>query len=435
LQQAAELDEKKAAGKPLGKLAGVPIAIKDNIHIRDEITSCASKFLDNYKAPFDATVTKLIKEADGLIIGKTNLDEFAMGSATDNSAMHPTHNPWNLKCVPGGSSGGSAAAVAARLCPIALGSDTGGSVRQPASFTGTVGLKPTYGRTSRYGLVAFGSSFDQIGPITNSVHDAALMHEVLGVHCSHDGTSINQPSDICNFENIQGKKIGIPRALVNMAKPEVLEAFEKSLQIFKGLGAELIDIELPILRYGVPTYYILATAEASTNLARFDGIRYGRRSQVAEGLDAIYTKSRSEGFGPEVKQRILLGTYLLSSGFQKAFYQKAQKVRTLFIQGFKAVFATCDLILTPTSPGIAFEHGSIHDPLEMYLQDMYTIPANLAGLPAISIPAGLSTQHLPIGIQLMAPQMHESKLLSAAQAFESATDHVKIPPLFDQEVL
>ena len=434
LSQAKKLDEKKALGEKLGKLAAVPIAIKDNIHIKGEFTTCSSKFLENYKAPFDATVTRLIKEADGLIIGKTNLDEFAMGSSTDNSAIHPTHNPWNLKCVPGGSSGGSAAAVAARLCPIALGSDTGGSVRQPASFTGTVGFKPTYGRNSRYGLVAFGSSFDQIGPITNSARDAALMHEVLGVPCNHDATSIQKPGDTIALEELKGVKIGVPRTFAEMAKPAVLDAFEKSVQTFKSLGVEIIDIELPVLRFGVPTYYILSTAEASTNLARFDGVRYGKRSEKAETLDEIYTKSRSEGFGPEVKQRILLGTYVLSSGFKDAYYKKAQKVRACFIQGFKETFANCDLVLTPTSPSVTFEHGSIHDPLEMYLHDMYTIPANLAGLPAISIPAGFSTEGLPIGVQLIAPQLSENKLFSAAHAFEQATDFVKIPSPFDQEV-
>ncbi len=434
LEQAKKLDEKKASGKPLGKLAGVPIAIKDNIHIAGQKTACSSKFLENYTAPFDATVTRLIKEADGLIIGKTNLDEFAMGSSTDNSAIQPTHNPWNLKCVPGGSSGGSSAAVAARLCPIALGSDTGGSVRQPASFTGTVGFKPTYGRNSRYGLVAFGSSFDQVGPITNSVQDAALMHEVLGVPCAYDATSIQKAGDTIQFQELKGKKIGVPRTFVNMAKPAILDAFEKSLQTFKNLGAEIIDIELPVLRFGVPTYYILSTAEASTNLARFDGIRYGMRSQSAVTLDEIYTKSRSEGFGSEVKQRILLGTYVLSSGFCDAYYKKAQKVRTCFIQGFRETFANCDLVVTPTSPSVAFEHGSIHDPLEMYLHDIYTIPANLAGLPAISIPAGFSTDKLPIGIQLIAPQLGENDLFSAAYAFEQATDYIKIPSPFDKEV-
>lgn len=436
LEKSALLDLKRASGKKLGKLAGIPIAIKDNLNIKDEKTTCGSKFLENYKAPFDATVIKLIEQEDGLVIGKTNLDEFAMGSATDNSAFMATNNPWNLKCVPGGSSGGSAAAVAARLCLISLGTDTGGSIRQPAAFCGIVGFKPTYGRVSRYGLVAFGSSLDQIGPFATSVEDTARIMEVLGQGCKHDATSIHKPAE--NYLNaltqsIKGKKIGVPRQFSKMASPDVIDAFEKSLSVFEKLGALLVDIELPVLRYGVPTYYVLATAEASTNLARFDGIRYGVRSQ-AETLDEVYFNSRSHGFGKEVKQRILLGTYVLSSGHKDSYYRKAQQVRTLFINGFSDLFNQVDVIATPTSPSVAFEHNSIKDPLEMYLQDMYTIPANLAGLPSISVPCGFSPLGLPIGLQLTAPQLCDARVFQFAHQFEKASDFAKVPPTFDQEL-
>ncbi|MCB1117124.1 MAG: Asp-tRNA(Asn)/Glu-tRNA(Gln) amidotransferase subunit GatA [Chlamydiia bacterium] len=436
LEKSALLDRKRAKGEKLGKLAGIPVAIKDILNINGQITTCGSRFLENYKAPFDATVVKLIEQEDGLLVGKTNLDEFAMGSATDNSAFKSTNNPWNLKCVPGGSSGGSAAAVAARLCSISLGSDTGGSIRQPAALCGIVGFKPTYGRVSRYGMVAFGSSLDQIGPFATTVEDTARIMEVLGQGCNHDATSIHKPAE--NYldalkQSIKGKKIGVPRQFSKMASPDVVDAFEKSLSVFETLGAELIDVQLPVLRYGVPTYYVLATAEASTNLARFDGIRYGVRSE-ANTLDEIYFNSRSHGFGKEVKQRILLGTYVLSSGHKASYYRKAQQVRTLFINGFADLFKQVDIIATPTSPSVAFEHNSIKDPLEMYLQDMYTIPANLAGLPAISIPCGFSPQGLPIGLQLTAPQLCDARVLQFAHQFEKASDYNKVPPSFDQEL-
>lgn len=438
LEQASKIDAKIAKGESVGKLAGIPIAIKDNIHIKDHITTCGSKFLENYKAPFNATVTQRIEDADGLIIGKTNLDEFAMGSSTEHSAYKLTNNPWDLKCVPGGSSGGSAAAVAARLCSIALGSDTGGSIRQPASFTGIFGFKPTYGRVSRYGLVAFASSLDQIGPFTASVEDTARIFDVLSGHCPHDSTSIQtQTEDYLSMlkENLEGKKIGVPKAFANKAQPDVVDAFEKALQTYRELGAEIVDIEMPILRYGVPTYYILSTAEASTNLARFDGVRYGKRTTHAQNLKEIYTKSREEGFGEEVKQRILLGTYVLSSGFKDAYYLKAQKVRQLFINEFNTVFSRVDVIATPTAPTAAFEHHGIQDPLEMYLQDMYTIPANLAGLPSMSIPAGFNEKNLPLGIQITAPQLCDSRVLQFAHHFENATDFsAQVPPEFDKEL-
>lgn len=438
LNQADQLDQKRKAGKPLGKLAGVPIAIKDNIHIKKETTTCASKFLSNYRAVFDATVTHLMQEEDALIVGKTNLDEFAMGSSTENSAYQLTKNPWDLDCSPGGSSGGSAAAVAARLCPLSLGSDTGGSIRQPASFCGIVGFKPTYGRVSRYGLVAFASSLDQIGPFATSVADAAMIMEVLGRHCPHDSTSLN-----CAPENylqkldldLRGTKIGVPMSFLSQLQDGAKENFLNALDVYKQLGATIVDVNLDILKYSVAVYYILATAEASTNLARFDGVRYGKRSARAMTLDEVYDLSKQEGFGPEVKKRILLGTYVLSSGYQDAYYKKAQKVRTLMIEQYKSAFTQCDIVAMPCSPFTTFKLGEIQDPLQMYLQDIYTISANLAGLPAISIPSGFDRLGRPFGLQLLGPQMHDSKVLSFAHAYELATPfHKSIPPLFDDEV-
>ncbi len=438
LDRAKKLDQKRKAGKPLGKLAGVPIAIKDNIHVQGEITTCASRFLENYRAVFDATVIKRLEEEDALLIGKTNLDEFAMGSSTENSAYHLTKNPWNLKCSPGGSSGGSAAAVAARLCPISLGSDTGGSIRQPASFCGIVGYKPTYGRVSRYGLVAFASSLDQIGPLSHTVADTALTMEVLGRHCPHDSTSLQvKPEDYLQkmHGDIRGMTIGVPWHFLEELESGSKENFRKSIETFKSLGVNIVDINLDILRYSVAVYYILATAEASTNLARFDGVRYGKRSHKAATLEEVYDFSKQEGFGPEVKKRILLGTYVLSSGFQDAFYKKAQKVRTLMIDQFRQAFEKCQIIAMPPCPMTTFPIGAIQDPLKMYLQDVFTIAANLAGLPAISVPSGFSHENLPFGVQLLAPQMHDAQVFQFAHAFEKAVgvSH-KIPPLFDDEV-
>jgi aspartyl-tRNA(Asn)/glutamyl-tRNA(Gln) amidotransferase subunit A len=435
VEKAKLLDQKRKAGKPLGKLAGVPIAIKDNIHIQGEFTTCASKFLQNYRALFDATVVKLFEEEDALLVGKTNLDEFAMGSSTENSAYHLTRNPWNLKCSPGGSSGGSAAAVAARLCPISLGSDTGGSIRQPASFCGIVGFKPTYGRISRYGLVAFASSLDQIGPFTHNVTDTALVMNVLGRHCSHDSTSLDlNPEDYLKkmHGEIRGSAIGVPWHFLEQLEDGAKEKFKQAIEVFKSLGTTIVDIDLNILKYSIAVYYILATAEASTNLARFDGIRYGKRSPRAATLEEVYDFSKQEGFGPEVKKRILLGTYVLSSGYQNAFYKKAQKVRALMIRQFQAAYERCQIIAMPTSPMTTFQIGGIQDPLQMYLQDVFTIAANLAGLPAISIPCGFSAQNLPFGLQLLAPQMQDAQVLQFANAYEKATGFAhKIPPLFE----
>lgn len=432
LAKARALDEKRKQGGRLGKLAAIPIAIKDNIHVKGEISTCASKFLVNYRAPFDATVTRLLEEEDAIIIGKTNQDEFAMGSSSENSALKQTRNPWNLKCVPGGSSGGSAAAVAARMCPIALGSDTGGSVRLPASFCGIVGFKPTYGRVSRFGLVAYGSSLDQIGPLTTTTADAALVMEVIGRHCERDSTSFaGEPEKILSHFNsdIRGMKIGVPWEFLKDLAPEPKETFNRAIASLKNLGAEIVDIDLSILKYSLAVYYILATAEASTNLARFDGIRYGVRSSQAKTLDEVYDFSKEEGFGPEVKRRILLGTYVLSAGYKDAYYKKAQKVRTLILDRYKQTFQQCDLVATPVSPFTAFEMGAIKDPLQMYLEDIYTIGSNLAGLPAISIPDGFAKDGLPLGLQLIGPQKHDPRVLQAAYAFEKGTRYHAIPEL------
>jgi aspartyl-tRNA(Asn)/glutamyl-tRNA(Gln) amidotransferase subunit A len=437
-QRAQRLDEKRKSGKALGKMAGIPVGIKDNIHIKGEITTCGSLFLKNYRAPFDATVVRLLEEEDALLVGKMNLDEFAMGSSTENSAYHPTKNPWDLSCSPGGSSGGSAAAVAARLCPITLGSDTGGSIRQPAAFCGIVGFKPTYGRVSRFGLVAFGSSLDQIGPLTTNVADAALTMEVLGKHCPHDSTSLNLPREnyLASLESsIEGTSIGVPWNFLNDLEASAKENFLESIEVFKSLGAQIVDVDLDLLKYSVAIYYILATAEASTNLARFDGIRYGVRSARAQTLDEVYEFSKQEGFGPEVKKRILLGTYVLSSGYQDAYYRKAQKVRAQIIAQFKIAFSRCQVIAMPASPFTTFKLGELKDPLQMYLQDIYTIAANMAGLPAISVPSGFNAEKRPFGLQILGPQCRDGEVLRFAHAYEQKTKYSShIPPLFDHEV-
>lgn len=438
LSQAEQLDKKRAANQPLGKLAAVPVAIKDNILVKGEIATCASKFLTNYRAPYQATVIDLLLAEDALLIGKTNMDEFAMGSSTENSALQKTHNPWDLKCTPGGSSGGSAAAVAGRLSPLALGSDTGGSVRLPASFCGIVGFKPTYGRVSRYGVVAYGSSLDQIGSFATNTADVALLMEVLGRHCDKDSTSIQEgPEQYLNqFPNsIKGLKIGVPWQFLENLKDEARQAFEQAIEAIKQAGAQIVEVDLSILKYSVAVYYILATAEASTNLARFDGIRYGQRSPQAKTLDEVYDFSKEEGFGPEVKRRIMLGTFVLSSGYQDAYYRKAQKVRTLILRSYQEAFKQCDLIASPVSPFAPFEIGSIQDPLQMYLQDIYTIGINLAGLPAISIPNRLTSDGKPIGFQLIGPQKHDRKVISVAHLLEKLLPFQSaIPQFVNQEV-
>ncbi|MBM3207997.1 MAG: Asp-tRNA(Asn)/Glu-tRNA(Gln) amidotransferase subunit GatA [Chlamydiae bacterium] len=439
LRKAKELDAKKKSGQKVGSMAAIPVAIKDNINIKDTITTCASKFLTNYKAVFDASVCKFLEEEDALIIGKTNLDEFAMGSSTENSAFKKTKNPWNLTCTPGGSSGGSAAAVAARLCPLSLGSDTGGSIRQPAAFTGIVGFKPTYGRVSRYGLVAFASSLDQIGPFSTTVADTALIMQTISKSCPYDSTNIHQDApdylSCLQTASLKGKKIGVPWHFLEKLSEESKNNFNQAVEVFKSLGADIVNIDLDILKYSIAVYYVLATAEASANLARFDGIRYGVRSQKATNLEEVYEFSRQEGFGPEVKNRILLGTYVLSSGFKDAYYKKAQQVRTLMVQKFKEAFSMCSLVLMPTSPIPAFTIGEIQDPLQMYLQDIYTIAANLIGAPAISVPSGFNKNNMPLGIQIIGPQLHDKEVLCAAHSYEQATGHGKIiPSYFDNEV-
>jgi len=423
LDKAAALDKKRKEGKPLGKLAGVPVAIKDNMHVKGETTTCASRFLAHYKAPFQATAVSLLEEEDALLVGKTNLDEFAMGSSTESSAYQLTKNPRNVDCTPGGSSGGSAAAVGADFCPLALGSDTGGSIRLPAAFCGVVGFKPTYGRVSRYGLVAFGSSLDQIGPFATCVSDVALSMEVIGKYCKKDATSVNVPPE--NYlsllsQNISGSTIGVPWKFLEKLHPSAKENFLASIEVFKALKVRIVEVDLDILKYSIAIYYILANAEASTNLARFDGIRYGNRSSRAHTLEEVYNFSKQEGFGPEVKRRILLGTFVLSSGYKEAYYKKAQQMRTLIIQRFQEIFRTCSLVALPTAPFTAFPLGTIQDPLQMYLLDIYTIAANLAGLPAISVPSGISSQGLPYGLQLIGPQRKDSAVLAYAHAFEQA---------------
>lgn len=433
-ERARALDLKRKNGQAVGKLAGVPIAIKDNIHVHGEFTTCASKFLQNYRAPFDATVTRLLEEEGALIIGKTNQDEFAMGGSGEHSAYFPTKNPWDLTCIPGGSSSGSAAAVSARLCPLALGTDTGGSIRQPAAFTGIVGFKPTYGRVSRYGLVAYGSSLDQIGPMAYNVKDAALVMDVIGRHCEKDATSRKLPPQNYSHEceiPIREATIGVPWKLLEDLNPEIRGLFEKSLDIYKQMGVKIVPVDLDLIKYSIAVYYILATAEASTNLARFDGIRYGLRSHRAKTLEEVYLFSRAEGFGYEVKKRILLGTFVLSSGYQDAYYNQAQCVRAGLIKELRQAFGKCQMIALPTAPSAAYKLGASHEPLDEYLQDLYTIAANLAGLPAISVPMGFTTDGKPVGLQLMGPELKDGDVLSYAHAFEKATPQFnKIPPGF-----
>jgi aspartyl-tRNA(Asn)/glutamyl-tRNA(Gln) amidotransferase subunit A len=428
LKEAKELDAKRDRGEKLGKMAGIPIAIKDNIHIEGEITTCASKFLTNYRAPFHATVVQRLIDEDAIIIGKTNLDEFAMGSSTENSALQVTKNPWDLNCVPGGSSGGSAAAVGARLVPIALGSDTGGSVRQPGSLCGVVGYKPTYGLVSRFGLVAYGSSLDQIGPLSTNVEDTMLTMEVISGHCDKDSTSL--PGRIENFSPpvAEPLTVGVPWRFLEKLEEEPKELFSEGIERLKKRGAKVIDVDLSILEHSLATYYIIATAEASTNLARFDGVRYGVRSEKAKTLQEVYDLSRTEGFGKEVKRRILLGTFVLSSGYQDAYYRKAQKVRTLMINKFKEAFEQCDLVATPVSPFDAFPLGSIKDPIQMYLEDLYTIGCNLAGLPAVSVPSTFTKANKPMGLQLIGPQLGDAKLLSCAKLYENETTTLQKVP-------
>lgn len=433
LKKAEALDKKRAQKLPLGKMAGIPVGIKDNTHIKGEITTCGSKFLEHYRAPFSASAVRFMEQEDAIFIGKLNLDEFSMGSSSENSAYQLSKNPWNLACTPGGSSGGSAAAVSARLVPLATGSDTGGSIRQPAAFCGIVGFKPSYGRVSRSGLVAFGSSLDQIGPLGTNVEDVSLMMEVIGRSCPSDPTSLNLPSEdilSCLPNDLTGKVIGVPWKFLEGLKGSIKENFLQSIQLLEKLGAKIQEVDLDLLKHSIAVYYIIATAEASTNLSRFDGIRYGKRAKEARSIEEVYQLSRNEGFGREVKKRILLGSFVLSSGHQDAFYHKAQKIRYLISEAFNEAYETCDLIAMPTSPVTAFELGSFQDPFDMYLQDILTIPANLACLPAVSVPSGFDESNKPISLQLLGPRMHDAAVLKAAYAFEKASNISAMPKEF-----
>jgi aspartyl-tRNA(Asn)/glutamyl-tRNA(Gln) amidotransferase subunit A len=427
LATAAEVDRKRSAGEPLGALAGLPVALKDNLCTVGTPTTCASRMLENFIPPYDAHVVSRLRDADAVIIGKANLDEFAMGSSTENSALGTTRNPWNVECAPGGSSGGSAAAVAAQLAPLALGSDTGGSIRQPASFCGVVGMKPTYGRVSRYGLVAFASSLDQIGPFAHDVAGVATLLEAIAGHDDRDSTSVDRPVPAYSktFEQpLEGLRIGVVQEMLGEGNDSDVEAaIQSAIEVYRGLGAEIIDVSLPHTKYAIATYYLIACSEASSNLARYDGVHYGRRAAEFENMVDMYSASRAEGFGAEVRRRIMLGVFALSEGYSDQYYLKALKVRRLIRNDFDAAFKNVDVLLGPTSPVPAFKIGElVDDPLKMYLSDICTISTNLAGIPAISIPAGFSTDGLPIGLQLQAGPFEEEKLLRASRMFERATD-------------
>jgi aspartyl-tRNA(Asn)/glutamyl-tRNA(Gln) amidotransferase subunit A len=429
LQQAQQVDAKIAAGEEIGLLAGIPIGIKDNLCTQGITTTCASKILENFVPPYESTVTQKLAAAGAIMVGKTNLDEFAMGSSTENSAYQVTANPWDLQRVPGGSSGGSAAAVAADECVVALGSDTGGSIRQPASFCGIVGMKPTYGLVSRYGLVAYASSLDQIGPLARTVEDAAILLQAIAGYDAKDATSLNVqiPDYVAALRpTLKPKsriKIGVIKETFGEGLDPVVEkAVTTAVETLQELGAEIQVVSCPRFRYGLPTYYIIAPSEASANLARYDGVKYGFRSSDAENLIDMYCKTRAEGFGAEVKRRIMVGTYTLSAGYYDAYYLKAQKVRTLIKQDFERAFSQVEVLVCPTAPTTAFKAGEkTADPLSMYLSDLMTIPVNLAGLPAVSIPCGFDEQGLPIGMQLIGKVLGEARLFEVAHAYEQAT--------------
>lgn len=437
-RQAAALDGQLAAGGERGLLFGLPAGLKDNMTAEGMLTTCASKFLANYQSIYDATAVSKLKAAQAVIIGKTNMDEFAMGGSNENSGFHPTYNPWNTEYVPGGSSGGSAASVAAGEVYFSLGSDTGGSIRQPASYCGIVGLKPTYGLVSRYGLVAFASSLDQIGPLTKNVEDAAYVLQAIAGHDALDSTSLNV--NIPDYTSaltgdVKNLKIAVPKEYLGAGvDPAVKEAVLAALKVYESLGAVWEEVSLPHTEYAVATYYLLASSEASSNLARYDGVRYGVRAENADNLIDMYRKSRSQGFGAEVKRRIMLGTYALSSGYYDAFYLKAQKVRTLIRQDFEKVFENYDVIIGPTAPTTAFKIGAqVDDPLTMYLNDILTIPVNLAGIPAISIPCG-TVDGMPVGLQIIGKALDEATVLRAAHAFEQNTSfHQERPQLTTKE--
>ncbi len=433
LKQAEELDEKIQNGHKPGPLEGIPLAVKTNINTIGLETNCASKILEGFVPPFDATAIKRLKDAGVIIIGKTNMDEFAMGSSNEHSAFGPVKNPWDKSRTPGGSSGGSLAAVAAGMSPVSLGSDTAGSVRQPAAFCGVTGLKPTYGRISRYGLIAFASSLDQIGPAARSAEDVAHLLKIMAGNDKYDSTSsAEKVSDYPAMlnESIKGKKIGIPGECFSEGlDDEIKKAVEKVIEFYKDSGCEITEVSLPHMEYAIACYYILAPAEASSNLARYDGIRYGFRVNEALPMRELYSVTRGQGFGEEVKRRIMLGTYVLSAGYYDAYYKKAQKVRTLIQKDFEKVFSDVDFLVTPTTPSTAFKIGEkMDDPLDMYLSDIYTATANLSGIPAISVPCGFDSKGLPIGFQLLGRWFEEGNLLNMAHTYQKATDHHKKYP-------
>ena len=435
LREAEQADQARRRGGSRGPLHGLPIAVKDNMVSTEFETTCASQILGGFRSPYESTVVARAREAGLVVIGTTNMDEFAMGSSCENSSLRPTHNPWDLGRVPGGSSGGSAAAVAAREVPVALGSDTGGSIRQPAALCGVVGLKPTYGRVSRYGLVAFASSLDQIGPISRTIEDAATLLGVISGHDPRDSTSVKAP--VPDFAaalkgSIDGRRLGVPRELLaeEGADPEVLASVEDAIRVLEGLGAKAVEVSLPHSSYGVATYYLICTAEASSNLSRYDGVKYGFRAS-ASTLEEMYKQTRSQGFGSEVKRRILLGTYVLSAGYYDAYYRKAQQVRTLIRQDFQRALEQCEVILMPTTPGPAWPLGErVDDPLRMYLSDIFTATLNLAGLPGLSLPCGFTEGGLPLGFQLIGKPLDEAMLLSVGHAYQRETDwHNAVPAL------
>jgi aspartyl-tRNA(Asn)/glutamyl-tRNA(Gln) amidotransferase subunit A len=439
LDQARGIDVRRQKGEPLGLLGGLPVAVKDVLCTRGQPTTCGSKILQNFVPPYDAHVIERLRQADAVILGKTNMDEFAMGSSTENSAYQTTCNPWDLRRIPGGSSGGSAAAVAACETPLALGSDTGGSIRQPAAFCGITGLKPSYGRVSRFGLVAFASSLDQIGPLAHTVADAALLLQAVAGHDRRDSTSVDQPVPAYSQsvdQPVRPLTVGVAREYFTAGlDAEIEQSIRAALKVYEALGAKVVEVSLPHSPYAIATYYLVATAEASSNLARYDGVHYGHRTAVRSNLIDMYKRSRGEGFGPEVKRRVMLGTYALSSGYKDAYYLKALKVRRLIREDFDKAFAQCDVVMGPTSPTAAFKIGEkSDDPLAMYLSDIYTISCNLAGIPGISIPCGFTRDGLPIGLQILAAPLAEEKLLRIARMFERATDwHTRRPPLLEPE--
>ncbi|GAA5506443.1 Asp-tRNA(Asn)/Glu-tRNA(Gln) amidotransferase subunit GatA [Novipirellula caenicola] len=436
IEAARRVDAKRAAGEPLGILAGVPVAVKDVLCTNDMPTTCSSRMLKDFRPPYDATVVSKLREADAVIIGKTNMDEFAMGASTETSAFGLTRNPWDTNRTPGGSSGGAAACVAAGSVPLSLGTDTGGSIRQPAAFCGITGMKPTYGRVSRYGLVAFASSLDQVGPMAWSVPDVALLLEAIAGFEPRDSTSLNQfvpkYTDVLQSSDLRGLRIGVLSETAETAgiDPAIMDVVNEAAKVFQSQGAEIVEVNLPHSKYWVPTYYVIAPCEASSNLSRYDGAHYGHRTDSIDmhspdgPLVSAYCRSREEGFGSEVKRRIMVGTYALSEGYTDKYYNQALKVRRLIKGDFDAAFSQVDLLLGPVTPSTAFPLGDkIDDPLQMYLCDLFTVGANLAGLPAISLPGGSDSSGLPIGIQLQAPALEESRLLFAANAFQTATDH------------